>query len=151
MTKDLWDDLHPRFYKNSTAIVFSPTGTTTPSVFLPEYAAGRQQPRYFYYDYAGKASVLRRLTSTPYANEIMPMPYDSTNIAYLSDENGIVNRYTAHLDSAIAYVDTVEHYRMIVDNFAQTDNRRNILSQDIDFSRNRVSEIVYLEGSTGCS
>ena len=75
----------------------------------------------FYYDYAGRSSVLRRLTSTPYADETMPMQYDSTNIAYLSDENGIVNRYTAHLDSAIAYVDTVEHYRMIVDNFAQTD------------------------------
>ena len=147
VTKDLWDDLHPRFYKNSTAIVFSSNrNNDTLGVPAPSTLPADNNLDIFYYDYAGKASVLRRLTSTPYANEIMPMPYDSTNIAYLSDENGIVNRYTAHLDSAIAYVDTVEHYRMIVDNFAQTDNRRNILSQDIDFSRNRVSEIVYFGG-----
>ena len=41
------------------------------------------------------------------------MQYDSAHIAYLSDENGIVNRYLANLDSALAYVDTTEHYRMI--------------------------------------
>src|SRR6185369_11242184 len=70
----------------------------------------------------------------------------SSNIAYLSDENGIVNRYVAHLDSAISFVDTSEHYRLIVHTFPQTNYARNILSQDINNKRNRLSEIVYYKG-----
>ena len=48
------------------------------------------------------------------------MPYDSANIAFLSDENGIINRYLAHMDSAISFVDTMEHYRYFSKIYPQT-------------------------------
>jgi Tol biopolymer transport system component len=147
ITKDLFDDINPRFIDDSRAIVFASnrdydslnTNYKT-SVIMPETY------NIFYYDYRGKSSVLRRITDTPDFNETQPMQYDSANISYLSDENGIINRYVAQLDSALSYVDTVEHYRMIVKNYVLTDYPRNILSQDVNKSQNRVSEIIYRNG-----
>ena len=100
----------------------------------------------FYYDFKGGSTVLRRITNTPYYNETQPMPYDSANIAYLSDESGVVNRYLAHLDSALAYVDTVEHYRMVVESFPESNYSRNILQHDVNSSQTRVSQIFFDNG-----
>ncbi len=147
ITKDSYDDINPHFIDDSRAIVFASNRdedslkngrkvSTLPGV---EYDI-------FYYDYRGKSSVLRRITNTREFNETQPMQYDSANITYLSDENGIINRHIAHLDSALSYVDTIEHYRMVVDNYVITDYPRNILSQDINNSHNRVSEIIFRNG-----
>ena len=124
VTKDLWDDLHPRFYKNSTAIVFSSnrnndtprcsrpsTLPTTTSIFSTTTTL--EKPR-----------CCGDWPARPMRMKSCPCRMIPRTLLTWSDENGIVNRYTAHLDSAIAHVDTVEHYRMIVDNFAQTDNRQ---------------------------
>lgn len=147
ITRDFYDDHHPRFINKSTGIVFS-SNRVNDSLnaahlpLLPEH----NNFDIFYYDHKGKSSVLKRITNTPYYNETQPMPYDSVNIAYLSDENGIVNRYAASLDSALAYVDTVEHYRMVVDNFPLTNYSRNIESHDINFSRSRISQSFFIQG-----
>ncbi len=147
ITKDPYDDVNPRFIDNSRAIVFaSNRDNDTLKVDKKSLPAIGGNYDIFYFDYAGKSNVLRRITETPSFSETQPMQYDSANITYLSDENGIVNRYVAHLDSTLSYVDTVEHYRMIVDNYVITDYPRNIISQDINFSRNRISEIIYDKG-----
>jgi hypothetical protein len=147
ITKDPYDDLQPRFLDGSRAIVFSSNRDNdtlkTNLKGIPVAEAGYD---IFYYDYQGKSNVLRRLTGTPGINETNPMQYDSANVCYLSDQNGIVNRYLAHLDSTLSFVDTVEHYRMIVDNYVLTDYPRNILAQDVNITRSRVSEIVYRNG-----
>jgi len=147
ITKDFYDDVHPRFINNSRAIVFSSnrvndTLTAEAIPLLPE----NNNMDVFYYDYKGGSSVLRRITNTPCYNETQPMPYDSANIAYLSDESGVVNRYLAHLDSALAYVDTVEHYRMVVESFPESNYSRNILQHDVNSSQSRVSQIFFDKG-----
>ena len=147
ITKDFYDDLNPRFINNSTAIVFSSNrvnDTLSAQVLplLPE----KNNMDVFYYDYKGGSNVLRRITNTPEFNETQPMPYDSANIAYLSDESGVVNRYLAHLDSALAYVDTVEHYRMVVESVPQSNYSRNILQHDVNSSKTRVSQIFFDNG-----
>ncbi len=147
ITKDIYDDFNPHFVNKSSAIVFSSnrendTLNTDKKNQLPSL------PTFdvFYYSYKNKNKVLKRITNTPSFNELQPMQYDSSNIAYLSDENGIVNRYVAHLDSAISFVDTTEHYRLIVQTYPQTNYSRNILSQDVNYSRNQLSEIFYSKG-----
>jgi len=147
ITKDAYDDLQPRFVAGSSAVVFASNriNDTLSAISRNAIPAGKNLD-IFYYDYKGRAGVLRRLTNTPDFREYQPLPYDSVNVAYLSDENGVVNRYTATLDSVISYVDTVEHYRMIVTNYPQTDRARNILWQDINPSGTRVSEIVFDRG-----
>lgn len=147
ITKDFYDDLNPHFVNRSGAIVFSSNRVNdTLNVDKSEVLPANTNYDVFYYDYRTHSSVLRRITNTPSFNELQPMPYDSANIAYLSDENGIVNRYAAHLDSTLAFVDTTEHYRMIVNTFPLSNYARNILSQDINFTRNRVSQIFLDKG-----
>lgn len=147
ITKDFYDDLHPRFINHSSAIVFSSNRINdTLEVDKKNVLPTRSNFDVFYYDYRTKSSVLRRITNTAEYNEIQPMPYDSGHIAYLSDENGIVNRYLANLDSALAYVDTVEHYRMIVENYPLTNYSRNIVSQDVNYTRSKVSQVFYKDG-----
>ncbi len=147
ITKDIYDDIHPHFINDSRAIVFASNRlddslkTETKNTALPGLTYD-----IFYYDYRNKSSLLRRVTDTKDFNETQPMQYDSANIAYLSDENGIVNRYVAHLDSALSFVDTIEHYRIIVDNYVLTDYPRNILSHDINSTQNNISEIVFYNG-----
>lgn len=149
ITKDPFDDLQPRFIRKSTAIVFASnrTNDTLGLDFKKELPAGDNLD-IFYYDYLGKAGLLKRVTNTPIAREYQPMSYDSLHIAYLCDENGIVNRYVASVDSALASVDTVEHYRMIIQTYPQSDRARSILWQDVNATQNFVGEIVFDRGRT---
>jgi hypothetical protein len=147
ITKDVYDDMNPHFINDGRAIVFASTreGDSLKNETILTKVPGRYFD-IFYYDYQGKSSELRRITNTPYYNEMEPMQYDSANITYLSDENGIFNRYIGHLDSALSFVDTTEHYRMIVQNYVLTDYPRSILSHDINATQSRISEIVFQNG-----
>ncbi|MEO8087205.1 MAG: hypothetical protein ABI763_10320 [Bacteroidota bacterium] len=147
ITKDFYDDLQPRFIHDGKAIVFSSNRVNDT---LDTDKRGLLPPDnnfdIFYYDYATHSNALRRITNTPGFNETYPMPYDSSSFAYLSDENGIVNRYAAYLDSTLSSVDTVEHYRMLVTSYPQTNYSRNIISQDVNSRMNRITETFYEKG-----
>ena len=54
---------------------------------------------------------LQRITNSPLVNETHPAAYDAEHFTYLSDKNGIYNRYIAYYDSTISYIDTTVHYR----------------------------------------
>lgn len=50
---------------------------------------------------------LVRITNTPLFDERQPLAIDSTHFAYLSDENGIINRQTGYLAPYLAYYQTI--------------------------------------------
>jgi Tol biopolymer transport system component len=143
VTRDLYDDFNPRFVNKSSGIVFS-SNRTNDSVFVDPKKQQLPGPTtdIFYYDYKGRSSVFTRITSTPDFNETMPIPYDS-GFAYLSDESGIINRYTATLDSVLSFVDTVEHYRPIVKTIPQTDYARNIINHELNQNKHILTETIY--------
>jgi Tol biopolymer transport system component len=147
ITKDFYDDLNPHFIDNSRGIVFS-SNRTEDSLKSDSKSMSLSGNGFdiFYYDYRGKSSVLKRITETDNINETQPMQFDSSNISYLSDENGIINRHLAHIDSALSFVDTVEHYRMVVDHSVATNYPRNIQQQDVNQSHSRISEIIFRNG-----
>ena len=150
LTKDRWDDLHPRFVMNDRYIIFSSTrveDTLRPTPI--RQAADLEVPKssdIYLYDYLTRAAQLLRLTNTPGVNETEPMQLDSSHFGYLSDENGIYNRYSAHLDSTIAYIDTVIHYRYIVKSVPQSDYKRNILQHDANARSTRQASLMKLDG-----
>ncbi len=147
ITKDIFDDLQPRFIRNSTGIVFSSNRTNdTLGLDFKDAFPSADDFDIFYHDYAGRSTVLKRITNTPGVREWQPIPYDSLNISYLSDANGIANRYAAGIDSVLSAVDTVEHYRMIVNTYPQTDRARGIQWQDINSRKNFLAEMVYSGG-----
>jgi len=85
---------------------------------------------------------MRRVTNTPLANEIYPMEYEKNYISFLSDENGIYNRYLGRFDSTISFIDTATHYRHYTETFPISDYARNILNQDIVPSIGKYSQIL---------
>jgi len=145
ITKDHYDDLYPRFINNSKEIIFSSNRINDTIRFENKYKPGEVQKRYdlFLYKYSQKSNILMRVTKTPLANEIQAMEYDNNFIAYLSDENGIYNRYIARFDSTISFIDTITHYRHFTESFPVTNYSRNILEQDIVPEIYKYNQIIY--------
>ncbi len=152
ITKDIYDDLNPRFINNSSQIIFASNRPNDTIRFFSAYPVNleaRLQPMehkdLFIYNYKARNPVLRKVTNTPDISESYPFQYDENHLCYLSDENGIRNRYLGVLDSAIAYVDTAEHYRYFTRSFPITNYSSNILEQDINLKSKKITEVLFSE------
>ena len=150
ITKDIYDDLTPRFIANSSKIIFASNRPTDTIRFFPAYPADlkeNQQPMQnkdlFIYNYKTKSPLLRKVTNTPLISESYPFEFDSEHLCFLSDENGIRNRYLGVLDSTIAYVDTAEHYRYYTRTYPITNYSNNILEQDINLKSKKITEVIF--------
>jgi len=155
ITKDLYDDLYPRFIHNSKEIIFSSNRASNTirladqkEIKPPFSESGRMNKDLFLYDYNSKSDILKRVTNTPSINEIKPIEYDSLQACYLSDNNGIINRYLVRFDSIISHIDTVTHYRHITTSFPVTNYSRNIIENDVNLpseadKSKKLLEIIY--------
>jgi hypothetical protein len=145
LTKDRWDDANPKFVLNDRYIIFNSTRTEdslkTTSFRQKNEIVTSPTSDIYLFDYFNKSEKLIAITSTPLVNETMPMMIDSSHFSFLSDENGIVNRYIATLDSTIAFIDTTIHYRYIVNSKPASDYQRSILSQDVNPYKTRLAEL----------
>jgi Tol biopolymer transport system component len=148
ITKDIYDDLNPRFINKSTQIIFSSNrindtirgGNEDLSVNLSHFSD------LFIYNYQSHSNVLKRVTNTPKINEVMPSDFQGDKFTYLSDANGIMNRYVGRFDSAIAFVDTAAHYNYFVNSTPVTNYYRNIVEQDFSLKSNKFAEVVFSSG-----
>lgn len=152
ITKDIYDDLTPKFIANSSKIIFASNRPSDTIRFFNAYPVdlkAHQQPTehkdLFIYNYKNKSPLLRKVTNTPAVSESYPSEFDSQHLCFLSDENGIRNRYLGVLDSAIAYVDTSEHYRYYTRTYPITNYSRNILEQDINLKSKKLTEILFTD------
>jgi hypothetical protein len=148
ITNDIYDDLTPRFVHNSKEIVFASNrpGDTLFFDAKRRYEDPLPHKDLFVFDNVTKSRVLKRVTNTPGIDEMYPADYDSTHISYLSDLNGIRNRYVARFDSAIAYVDTSAHYKTVTTSFPVTNYSRSILQQDVNVKANKFTEVIFENG-----
>ncbi|MBO7646874.1 MAG: hypothetical protein J6S56_02100 [Bacteroidales bacterium] len=139
LTNDFYDDYGPVFL-NPQQIVFSSNRPTDSILLKDDFMDAKPQKRYdlFLYDYAKKDSKVMRATSTEYANEYDPCVMSGNQILYLSDKEGIVNRYTAVFDSTISRIDTAIHYAYFAKSSSLTDGAYSIL----DHTYNPATEMV---------
>ncbi len=144
ITSGPYDNLQPKFIRNSGRIIFSsnrpPDSLSTKVRFsgLPVFS----NFNIYEYEYGSKKSSIRRITSEPYGNAMNPVEYTDGFFSYLSDKNGIFNRYLARFDSTIAYVDTTTHYRYFTLTNPASNYPRNIQEQDIQKNSGMAGEIV---------
>lgn len=145
ITNDIYDDFNPRFIFHSRSIIFSSNRQNDTIRFNEKVKVDKRRfsTDLFLYDYAGKKNVLKRITNTSSANEIQPLPYDDHYFTFLSDQNGIYNRYLARFDSAISYIDTATHYRYFTNAFPVTNLSRNILEQDMHPGSAMIGQVIY--------
>ncbi len=147
ITKDLYDDLYPRFVNNSRFVVFSSNRISdTLDVDQQDLSPPASNLDLFMYDYADKSRILKRITSTPGVNEMQPVPIDSLHFGFLSAQNGIFNFYASRLDSVISFIDTTEHYRYVFNSSYQTNYARNIEQHDVNFFKTKHAQLIYYNG-----
>ncbi len=133
ITNDYADDFNPRFINNSEQIIFSSNREDN----IISGTAGldintRETQDIFIYDFKNQNQELARLTNTPLFDEVQPRCIEKKKYTYLSNENGIYNRYLAYIDSSISYIDTATHYNYFTISHATTNLSHNIREYDIN-------------------
>ena len=148
ITKDLYDDLNPKFINGGRQIIFASNriddtiridGKT-----LFQKLGNRND--LFLYDHKNKSKILRRVTATPDIDESSPHGYGKNYVTYLGERDFVTQRFVAKFDSAISYVDTTEHYRYFAVSKQAGLNSRSILMHDVNAKSNKVSEIYLYNG-----
>jgi Tol biopolymer transport system component len=148
ITRDVADDLDPSYLKNSPGdIVFSSnrlsdTLTNTASPF--EKISDNYD--LFTYNVDKKNNVLVRLSEGQYSSRYQASGTGRNRFAYISDNTGVLNRYTAVFDSSISYVDTTTHYRYFINSVPVTNYDRNILDQSVLNGSDKLGEVVFEKG-----
>jgi len=144
LTNDLYDDFSPRFLPGSSEIIFASNRVSDTVRFYekPDIRKLTFNNDIFIYQYSKRSPLLKRITNTPLADEAQPFPYADHYLCYLSDANGIYNRYIARFDSAISFIDTTTHYRYFSSSFPVTNYKQSIVEQDISLGSAEIGEIM---------
>ena len=146
LTDDQYDDLDPRFVDGGRRIIFSSDRTDDTLRANTDVALVNGSKDVFLYDLETRSPLLTRLTATPGVNERQPAQYDSLNYTFLSDKDGLVNRFLVRYDSVVSHIDTVVHYRYFTVEERLTDLRRSILEHDVNAERGRYTQLVFRDG-----
>lgn len=112
LTNDAHDDLFPRFVDGSSKIIFSSNRNSSKlgAPVLPLLAPDNNLDVYLY-DYENNSPNLIRLSHTPHINETEPIEYSNNYFAYLTDYNGIKNRYAARYEEEYDFSELVVQYK----------------------------------------
>jgi hypothetical protein len=112
VTNDVYDDLDPTFvsFPNKTGIIFSsnrPNGSAkSADTVLPSH---NRYNIFLVTNFGGKPELnqITQLSNLKYGNARYPTPYNSNHFTFISDENGIGNRYAGFFTTRSAGLDTL--------------------------------------------
>ena len=112
LTNDAHDDLYPRFVDGSSKIIFSSNRNSDKlgAPVSPLLAEDNNLDVYLY-DFENNSPKLIRLTKTPNINETEPIEYNNNYFAYLTDYNGIKNRYAVRYDQEYDFTELIVQYK----------------------------------------
>jgi len=130
LTNDIFDDLSPRFVDNDTRVIFTSNridDTIRKKVQTIQY---KKDKDIYILDIDHIKRPLTRITNTPYIDESSPNQYSKERYSYLSNANGIRNRYVAYYDSAISFIDTAVHYKYFSVTARMSNYSRDVLEYE---------------------
>jgi hypothetical protein len=110
VTNDVYDDLDPSFvaFPNKTGILFSSNRPTAMAATSDDSLPGKRY-NIFLVDNWNKSDVkqISRLTDLRFGNARFPSQYNTSHFTFVSDENGINNRYAGFFTTERAGIDTL--------------------------------------------
>jgi hypothetical protein len=148
ITHDIADDLNPSFLKESPEEIIFSSNRVSDSLLNNADPFEKISPTFdlFTYNIARKNNVLTRLTESQYNDRLRSSGSKKKMLTYLSNNNGIFNRYYAKLDSSISLIDTTTHFRYFINSHPLTNYDRNILEQDIPNGSDTYGEVIFDKG-----
>lgn len=132
VTQDVWDDTDPEFSPDGKTLYFSSNRQLqSDGLVTDHYAADRMPSHYDVFSmlWNEKNKSITPVTETPDISELQPKA-TAQGVYFLSDKKGLRNVYYAVKDSALAYVDTTEHYRFFYNTKPITHFDRSIRAWD---------------------
>lgn len=149
ITDDIYDDLNPVFADNDASILFSSNrvSDTLPTKRKPP-ENWPQLEKLDLYKFELKNlnkhfKIVQRITNTPLISERNPTALSKNNYMYLSDQNGINNRFIAFQDSVISHIDTAIHYRYTIANRPNSNYVTSILEQSVNVKKKKIATLIY--------
>lgn len=140
LTNDKFEDLNPKFIKNSNQIVFS-SNRLNDSISYQSSDEELFNHQLDIWILDRDNNQLTRVTETSQSSEIQPFGLD-TALYYLGEKNSVYERYSAVKDSFITHIDTAVHYhRYYETETTAKSNVRGINEHTIDTS-GKVTEIL---------
>ncbi len=111
LTNDVWDDLDASYvtFPNKTGIIFS-SNRPDPNVKGSDSSLpSKNRYNVFLADYDEKAGFrqITQLTNMPFGNARYPMQYNVNHYTFISDQNGVANRFAGFFTTSAAGADTV--------------------------------------------
>ena len=147
LTNDFYDEKDASFIDDSKKIIFSSNRKNDSLYVKVERKPFPYKYDLYIYDLEKKFQrTLKRVTNTPSFDEFQAFETGNKKFTYLSDQNGIVNRYVAVFDSTISSVDTAISYRYFSKSSILTDYKRNILEMDYSSQSNNVGLLLFHNG-----
>ena len=148
ITRDIADDLNPSFLNDSPDEIIFSSNRTSDTLLNDANPYERVSPTFdlFTYNITRKNNFLTRLTESQYNDRLKSLGSKKNMLTYLSNNNGIFNRYYAKLDSSISYIDTATHYRYFINSRPLTNYDRNILEHDVINSSDTYGEVIFDKG-----
>ena len=146
ITNDKADDYAPRFIHNNTQLVFSSNRKNDTIGAENQFMKGKYD--LFLYDISTKNKVLQPLTTTPNANDIYAMEADENHLSFISDWNGINNRYLGNFQRVISQIDTGIHYTYRFNWYPVSNYNTGINFQDINLSNAAIAQQIFRKGKS---
>ena len=147
ITNDKADDFAPHFIHNSTQLIFSSNRTN--DTIGADNGFSKNKYNLFVYDAVAKNKILTRITNMPYANETYAMEAQKDYISFLSNRNGINNRYLGHFNHVISQIDTAVHYTYRLESsYPISNNNTGIQFQDINAEHAVATNQIFRKGQS---
>lgn len=144
LTNDIYDDLQPKYVNTDKDILFVSNRPNDTLDQVPVQPGLNNKDVYLLTP--GNAPKLSRITTTPEENEEQPSEYGFRKYSYLSNKNGVINRFFAQYDSTIASVDTTINYRYYSSVYPLSNYNRNILEYNVNLNTDQYSVLMYADG-----
>lgn len=113
LTDDFYDDLNPAYVKldSMRGILFS-SNREDDTLRTKRYDSQRMQRQLdlYFYDLDANSNVLYRVTNTENADEIDPQPFSDSTFCFLSDSNGVRNRYIGRFETVFDHREKVYRF-----------------------------------------
>jgi hypothetical protein len=146
ITDDGFDEADARWFPDGQTIIFSSNRNTDSLKTKRKPSFSNSSPSHDLFIHAPGKSKLTciQLSHTPSIDERNPVPIDNLRWIFLSNRNGISNRFLGETDSSISHIDTLIHYRYFMRELPLSNQRVNIY--ETDYSVSGVSDLIQRSG-----
>ena len=151
VTNDVYDDLDPSFvaFPNKTGILYSSNRPTAQAVSSDDSLPGSHFNIFLVDNWnKSESKQISKLSDLKHGNARFPSQYNQSHFTFISDENGINNRYAGFFTTARAGLDTLI---FIGDEVLRNPPQKDVDSLLKEWNKNDIDSVGFVSVTTDSS